>query len=114
MIELDVQVIGTVSGQNPQWPEATLEIGYMLDEAYHGRGLGTRVVALWVDELFGVGGFERLWLLTNSSNTSSQRLAARLGSQLEGRLREHVLLNGERSDQLLYGLLKREWRGYQR
>jgi [ribosomal protein S5]-alanine N-acetyltransferase len=112
MVQLNgSEIIGTVSARHPEWPAATLEIGYMLDEEHHGRGLGKRMVGLWIDELLRTGKFERLWLLTNATNEPSQRLALRLGFQLEGRLREHVLLNGKRADQLLYGLLRAEWGG---
>jgi ribosomal-protein-alanine N-acetyltransferase len=112
MVQLNgSEIIGIVSGLHPEWPAATLEIGYMLDEGHQGRGFGKRMVGLWIDELFRAGKFERLWLLTNAANEPSQRLALRLGFQLEGRLRQHVLLNGRRADQLLYGLLREEWGG---
>lgn len=36
-------------------------------------------------------------------------LLKKLGFQLDGRMREHYWINGQKYDQLVYSLLKNEW-----
>ncbi|HYP53066.1 MAG TPA: GNAT family protein [Pyrinomonadaceae bacterium] len=101
---------GTVAATNVSWGMGYAEISYMLDEARHGRGLGTRAVALLVDKLFRETDLQRLYALISPENTPSLRIVERLGFTREGLMREHYLIQGRRVDELVYGLLRREWK----
>jgi ribosomal-protein-alanine N-acetyltransferase len=109
VIDLDGAGVGTVAAMNPSWGMGYAEIGYMLDEEYQGRGLGTRAVALLVDKLFGETDLHRLYAMISPENTASLRLVGRLGFTCEGRMREHYLIQGRRADEMIYGILRREW-----
>ncbi|HEX5709681.1 MAG TPA: GNAT family protein [Pyrinomonadaceae bacterium] len=109
MVARGAEVIGTVSVSNVSWGMGYAEIGYMLAESHHGRGLGTRAVALLVDKLFGETDLERLYALVATENTPSRRLLERLGFRSEGVMREHYVIQGARVDEVVYGLLRREW-----
>ena len=109
MVECGAEVIGTVSAMNISWGMGYVEIGYMFGEEHHGRGLGTRAVALLVDKLFGVAGLHRVYATVSVENHASMRLLERLGFRREGVMREHYLIQGRRVDEVLYGLLRHEW-----
>lgn len=109
MVEADGEIVGTVSATGFSWNMGYCEIGYHLGSAWHGRGLGTRAVALLVDKLFTEGALRRLMAVIAADNVASQRLARRLGFVEEGRLGEHYLINGVPTDELIFALLKRNW-----
>jgi ribosomal-protein-alanine N-acetyltransferase len=85
------------------------EIGYMLSESHQGRGLGTAAVSLFVAKIFRESSLDRLFATISVENAASIRLVTRLGFTREGLLREHFLIEGRRVDELVYGILRREW-----
>ncbi len=110
MVEVDGQLIGTLAARNLSRHQGRVEMGYMLAKAHHRRGLGTRAVGLGVERLFTAWPFlHRIWLTTSVDNLASQGVARKLGFQLEGLLREHYLIAGERKDEQVWGLLRAEW-----
>ena len=109
MIQLGDEVIGTVSAMNPSWNMGYVEIGYMLAASHHGRGWGTRAVALLVDKLFHETNLYRLFATISVENVASIKLLERLGFTREGLMREHYVIQGRRVDEVLYGLLRPEW-----
>lgn len=89
----------------------TGEIGYWIDAAFEGRGLVTRAVTAVLDQAFGPIGLQRVELRTGTDNERSRSVARRLGFSEEGLLREAVAFPDERrDDDVVYGLLAREWR----
>ncbi len=87
------------------------EVGYWLDGGSEGRGLATRAVTAMLDHAFGPLGLDRVELRTNPTNTRSRNVAQRLGFTQEGILREAAAFGEERRDEVVYGLLAREWHG---
>lgn len=53
----------------------------------------------------------RLWVEVYGYDTRKTELFEGLGFSLEGRQREHRFHKGARHDSLIFGLLRREWRG---
>lgn len=109
MVECGAEVIGTVSAMNISWGMGYVEIGYMFGAEHHGRGLGTRAVALLVGKLFGETAMHRVYATVSVENHASIRLLERLGFRREGVMREHYLIQGRRVDEVIYGLLRHEW-----
>jgi ribosomal-protein-alanine N-acetyltransferase len=112
MIECGTEIIGTVSAMNLSWSMGYVEIGYMLGEEHHGRGHGTRAVALLVEKLFGETRLHRVYATVSVENDASIRLLERLGFTREGVMREHYLIQGRRVDEVIYGLLRPEWEAH--
>ncbi|AEI62290.1 acetyltransferase [Corallococcus macrosporus] len=108
-VEADGQLAGTVSARELSRAHGRAELGYMMADAYHGRGLGTRAVGLMLEELFTLPFLQRVWLTTLAENAASRGVARKLGFTLEGTLRGHCLFQGQRRDQQLWGLLRDEW-----
>ena len=91
-------------------PARSGEVGYWLDAGFEGRGLVTRAVTAVLDEAFGPLGLHRVELRTNPANGRSRSVAQRLGFTQEGVLREAAAFADERRDEVVYGLLAKEWR----
>ncbi|HEX5752930.1 MAG TPA: GNAT family protein [Archangium sp.] len=109
MVELEGRIIGTVAARELSRFQGRIEIGYMLSSAYHGRGIGTRAVGMVLERLFAWPFLHRVWLTTAADNLASQALARKLGFTLEGVMREHFFIDGQRKDQQVWGLLRSEW-----
>ncbi|MER6683705.1 GNAT family N-acetyltransferase [Streptomyces olivaceoviridis] len=76
---------------------------------FWGRGHGRDALRLLVDHLFGAYGLNRLELDTWSGNERAVRAFTKLGFREEGRRRSAVLVEGERYDRVLFGMLREEW-----
>ncbi|MFH8476492.1 GNAT family N-acetyltransferase [Streptomyces sp. NPDC018000] len=105
----DWRLVGAVS-LNYDMAMKAGEIGYWIDAAFEGRGLVTRAATAVLDQAFGHIGLDRVELRTGTDNARSRSVARRLGFTEEGLLREAVIFpNGSRDDDVVYGLLAREW-----
>lgn len=105
----DWQLVGAI-GLNCDMAVKVGEIGYWIDAAFEGRGLVTRAATAVLDQAFGHIGLDRVALRTGTDNVRSRNVARRLGFTEEGLLREAVIFpNGSRDDDVVYGLLAREW-----
>lgn len=95
-------------------PSGAVELRRLaLDVAGGGRGLG--FVQALTDYGFAVLGARRVWLDASGENLRAQKIYARAGYVLEGRLRQHWWrpMLGRNVDLLLYGMLRDEWSGVQ-
>lgn len=86
------------------------EIGFALQQAHWGKGLGSEAVAAVIDFAFETLDMHRIEADVDPRNDRSLRLLERFGFEREGFLRERYYLHGERQDAVLVGLLRRNWR----
>ncbi len=75
-----------------------------------GKGLGREALSLLVDYGFRLRGLHRLQLETFAHNPAMRRCAEAVGFTEEGRLRESGWAAGRFGDDVIHGLLAREWR----
>ncbi len=92
----------------------TLEVGYRLHPDHHRMGFAHEAMTHLLDFLFEEAEARRVVALCDGRNEASWRLMEKLGMRREAALREHYLLSGEWCDELVYGLLRREWTAGQR
>ncbi|MCC6161780.1 MAG: GNAT family N-acetyltransferase [Acidobacteria bacterium] len=85
-------------------------LGMGLAPDARGRGLGQRLLDDALAEGFGKG-LTRIELEVFGSNLRAIALYRRAGFVEEGRRRLARILDGTEDDILLFGLLRREWRG---
>ena len=85
------------------------ELGYAFHPDAAGQGYATEACAAVLGLAFGQLGLHRVIARLDARNTSSARLAARLGMRLEAHLVSNELFKGEWSDELDYAILAREW-----
>jgi RimJ/RimL family protein N-acetyltransferase len=86
------------------------ELGFTVATPYQGRGYATEAVRCVLDRVFGTG-IHRVSAECDARNTASARLLDRLGFRREGCRIQHTWIKGEWTDDLLFGLLSRDWRG---
>ena len=86
------------------------EIGYWLGEAHWNRGITTAAVRRFTDYAFERFGLCRLYANVFETNPGSCRVLERAGYQLEGRLRQAAVKDGQVLDGLLYAAV-REFKG---
>lgn len=79
-------------------------VGYWLEHGLAGRGLGTRAVALVVQEALGPMRLHRVEAWVRPDNARSRALLARLGFAEEGLAREVLWADGRWRDHLLCAL----------
>jgi RimJ/RimL family protein N-acetyltransferase len=86
------------------------EVGYIFDSRVGGRGYATEAVAALLALGFDGLGLHRIVARIDDRNTSSARVAERLGFRREARLVESEWFKGEWTTLLVYALLEDEWR----
>jgi ribosomal-protein-alanine N-acetyltransferase len=84
-------------------------LGYSMDGASQGRGLGAEAVAAVVDCGFQTLGLHRIMANYQPDNERSARLLASLGFVVEGRAQEYLLLGGRWSDHVLTAKTAPDW-----
>jgi ribosomal-protein-alanine N-acetyltransferase len=105
----DGRVIGTTTIHRLEPAHRRAELGFALARGAWGQGLASEAVGAAVGFAFETLGLHRLEASVDPRNSASIRLLERQGFQREGLLRERFHLGGEIQDDLLLGLLRREW-----
>lgn len=111
VVEHEGQVLGEarLDGMDPHDARARLAIG-LLDPARLGMGLGRKTVRLVLGHAFGTLGLHRVSLRVIAYNTRAIRCYLACGFVVEGREREAALVGAERHDDIMMGILAREFR----
>jgi RimJ/RimL family protein N-acetyltransferase len=110
IIELNDQIVGTISYYWEHRPSMWLEMGIVLYRSTQwGRGIGTRVLQMWSSHLFEQLPLARVGLTTWSGNERMMRSASKAGLQVEGRMRKCRIVDGKHYDSIRMGMLREEW-----
>ncbi|MFE8947439.1 GNAT family N-acetyltransferase [Streptomyces sp. NPDC007856] len=111
VVELDGgPLVGTASLWSIDNHNRSAHIGLGLLPSCRGKGYGTDVVAVLCHYGFVVRGLQRLQIETLSDNAAMLRSAERNGFVREGVLRSSAWVMGEFLDEVLLGLLVRDWK----
>lgn len=106
-IEIDGNAVGGVgirSGEGEN--RISAEIGYWIGRTYWGRGVMTRVIALWCDHLFATRTLQRLQANVFETNPASARVLEKCGFAYEGTRRQAVIKRGVVIDLRMYAKLR--------
>ncbi|MEK4629114.1 GNAT family protein [Solibacillus sp. FSL R7-0682] len=110
IIEVDGIVCGIVSYYWEHEPSKWLEMGICLHQSNSwGKGIGTRVLKLWIQHLFTTLPIVRVGFTTWSGNERMIAVGQKLGMQLEARIRRVRLYEGNYYDSIWMGILREEW-----
>ena len=109
IIRLEDRSIGWITLVVTNWDHGLAEIGYALSTDFQRRGLMTQALTQLLAELFLRTKLERVEARCAVDNTGSQRVLERLGFHREGRLRDYFVLRGNRVDNYLYAILRRDF-----
>jgi len=107
-IDRDGVLIGDI-GVNTHVNLLQADIGYTLAPAHQGHGYATEAVRRMLRHLFADRGLHRVSAECDARNERSAKLLARLGFRREGHRVEHTWINGEWTDDLLFGLLAKDF-----
>lgn len=109
-IEADGECIGNCGLFEVDQTSRTRELGITIgDKGYWGKGYGREAVRILLDYAFRVRNMRRVWLEVHADNERALRAYRASGFIEEGRLREHVWLDGYYVDMILMGVLRDEW-----
>jgi RimJ/RimL family protein N-acetyltransferase len=92
--------MGIHLGQDVHRHTATL--GYWLGQDFWGRGIMTEAVAALTDFCFDNFLLRRISAEVFANNPASARVLEKAGFVFEGRLKNHVIKDGDLLDSLLY------------
>ena len=102
------KIIGSVDF-NHRHEDDVLEIGYTLHPDFWGRGYVPEAARALINLAFKELELHKIELSCFGYNLQSQRVAEKLGFTLETRIRDRKDAQGNRCDDLRYGLLRSEW-----
>ena len=110
VMEHEEQFLGEIrlAGLDRQDARARLVVG-LYDPAKLGMGLGREAIRLVLAHAFGPLGLHRVSLRVVAYNTRALRCYRACGFVEEGREREAALVGGERHDDVMMGVLAREF-----
>ena len=104
------ELIGDCASGTDATDPRQAEIGFTLRPEFQGHGYATEGARLLLGYLFGARSKHRVTARCDPRNAASAAVLERLGLRREGYLRESTWAKGEWTDDLLYGLLRDEWR----
>ena len=84
-------------------------VGISLRPAFRGCGLGTDTVRVLCRYAFAILGLQRLQVETLASNAAMIATATQAGFVPEGTLRQSAWVDGQFADEVVLGLLARDW-----
>lgn len=87
-----------------------VELGCTLDKKHQGKGYATEALRKVIDYLFNDLKKHRITTSIDPANASSIQLVERLDFRKEAYFVESLYLNGQWCDDVVYALLKREWK----
>lgn len=93
------------------WEHGLAEVGYALASDFQRRGVMAEALADLLAEIFDNTTLERIEARCAVGNVASQKVLERIGFHREGRLRGYFKLRGERVDNYLFAVLRRDWKG---
>lgn len=93
---------------NRQDRRATMAIG-IYNPALLGKGFGTEAITLLLSHAFGEIGLHRIGIRVLAYNKRAIRAYEKCGFTVEGRERETAYVNGSWHDDIMMGLLDREF-----
>ncbi len=109
VIELDGRFVGQLTVSNVLRGSAQFaSVGYWVDEAYAGRGIVTRAVAMAVDHCFGPVGLHRVEVAIRPENHASLRVVEKLGFAQVGLAPRYLHIDGEWRDHRLFALTQED------
>lgn len=92
---------GVISLKDINWDSGVCEIGYLIAEEYHNKGVASQAVKLILQKAF-TAGIKKVKATTFVKNVASYKVLQKNGFSLEGYLKNEVLIQGQLQDMYLW------------
>jgi RimJ/RimL family protein N-acetyltransferase len=113
LLKAENEVVGNMNIHNINKTMLTAEIGYMIAPKMRGKGFATFSVRHLTQLCFEKTPLRKLIAYVHEDNLPSRRVLEKLGYKAEGLLREHYLIDGAPVNEVIYGILSKDWNGDQ-
>ena len=108
-VEYDGRFVGQVTVSNIVRGSAQFaSIGYWIDQAFAGRGIIPRAVAMAIDHSFGPVGLHRIEIAIRPENVSSLRVVEKLGINEVGFAPRFLHIDGDWRDHRIFAITREE------
>ncbi|MFC7688019.1 GNAT family N-acetyltransferase [Ureibacillus sp. GCM10028918] len=104
------KIVGKIGFNKINKANKTAYVGYMLDEAFQGKGIMTRATKAIVKIAFEEYGLNKVEIHVATENIKSRNIPKRLGFKEEGTIRSAEWLYDHYVDHVVYGMLRDEWK----
>lgn len=102
-------IVGSVAIDNINLMMLYCEISYIIGEKFQKRGFGTGSVKLLIAKIFVETNIRKISSYVAINNFASQKVMSKTGFVQEGICRQHYIVNGKPTDEILYSILKLEY-----
>lgn len=103
--------LGTISLKNIDYSNSNAEYAIVVKKEASGLGVGEWATKAILNIAFIEMKLNKVYLNVLADNIRAQRLYEKVGFAYEGELKEHVIINGQKKDLKLYGILGGNWDG---
>jgi RimJ/RimL family protein N-acetyltransferase len=109
-VEADEKLIGTCGLFHFDKTARSCELGISIgDKDYWGKGFGSDAVTLLVDFAFRHMNQHRVFLVVGAGNDRAVGAYRKVGFVEEGKMRDHLWIDGRYDDSLIMSILSTEW-----
>ena len=109
VIEVGGRLVGQVTVNNVVRGSAQFaSVGYWIDEAYAGRGITTRAVAMVIDHCLFIARLHRVEVAIRPENAASLRVVEKLGIKEYGYAPRYLHIDGDWRDHRLFAVTVEE------
>ncbi|MFW5787163.1 MAG: GNAT family N-acetyltransferase [Bacillota bacterium] len=106
----DKEYIGGCGINDIDWKNSVVKVGIFIGKKeYRGKGYGTEAMKILLEFIFNQMNINKVMLEVFSFNKRAIKSYKKNGFVEEGRLRENIYRNGKYHDEILMGLLRREY-----
>jgi RimJ/RimL family protein N-acetyltransferase len=103
-------LVGTINTHGCDRLNGTFEYGISIFRDHWGKGYAGGAIGILLRYYFKELGYAKANVTVVASNEQAKRLHEKLGFTQEGRIRSNVFLDGERHDELWFGMTAAEFR----
>lgn len=104
------KIIGVISLNTIDWKNKKAEIGYWLGKTHWNKGIMTEAVKLVLKLSFNELKLHRIYARIFEENIGSRRVLEKNKFKQEAKLRDSLFKFGKYHNEILFGLLKKEWK----
>ena len=112
LVNHNKEVLGNIKGYNYLERNNSIVIGFYIPAIERNKGYGTKIVELFVNELFlnPPVNINRIIATTVETNEGSKKILEKNLFVLEGKLRENICLDEIKYTEYYYSILRNEWK----